>query len=108
MDDTTTLVSELLNKLAELDQKVCDYRQEMAQEFQRYSHSLLQNAPEHVSVRVGELIAEELHNYSALSPALVTLNGADLVGCSDPERWPRRGRVSPPPILPHTSGVPPQ
>ena len=109
MDDTTILVSELLNKLAELDQKVCDYREEMAQEFHRYSHSLLQDVPEHVSVRVGEVLAEELHNYSALSPALVTLNGAaaDLVGCSDVDRWPRRGRVSPPPVLPHTSGVPP-
>ncbi|KAK5627680.1 hypothetical protein RRF57_003395 [Xylaria bambusicola] len=109
MDDTTTLVSELLNKLAELDQKVCDYRQEMAEEFQRYSHRLLQDAPEHVSVRIGEVLAQELHNYSALSPALVTLNGtaADLVGRSDAERWPRRGRVSPPPVLPHTSGVPP-
>ncbi|KAI0512640.1 hypothetical protein F5B22DRAFT_648491 [Xylaria bambusicola] len=109
MDDTTTLVSDLLNKLAELNQRVCDYRQEMGDEFQRYSHRLLQDAPEHVSVRVGEVLAEELHNYSALSPALVTLNGTavDLVGRSDAERWSRRGRVSPPPVLPHTSGVPP-
>ncbi|KAI0434114.1 hypothetical protein F5Y09DRAFT_5585 [Xylaria sp. FL1042] len=109
MDDTTTLVSELLNKLAELDQKVCDYRTEMAQEFQRYSRRLLQNAPEHVSVRVEELLAEELHNYSALGPGLVALDSAsaDLGVRSDLERWSRRGRVSPPPVLPHTSGVPP-
>ncbi|KAI0914445.1 hypothetical protein F4824DRAFT_66333 [Ustulina deusta] len=109
MDDTTTLVSELLSKLAELDQKVCDYRQGMAQEFQRYSHRLLQDAPEHVSVRVEEVLAEELHNYSALGPGLVALDGAsaDRVGRSDTERRPRCGRVSPPPILPHTSGVPP-
>ncbi|KAI1429276.1 hypothetical protein F5Y12DRAFT_476485 [Xylaria sp. FL1777] len=109
MDDTTTLVSELLNKLAELDQKVCDYRTEMAQEFQRYSHSLLQDAPEHVAVRVEEVLAEELHNYSALGPGLVAFDRAcaDLAGRSDVERWPRRGRVSPPPVLPHTSGVPP-
>ncbi|KAI1281316.1 hypothetical protein F5Y07DRAFT_293201 [Xylaria sp. FL0933] len=109
MDDTTTLVSELLNKLAELDQKVCDYRTEMAEEFRRYSHRLLQNAPEHVSARVEELVAEELHNYSALGPGLAALDSAsaDLDGPSDLERRSRRGRVSPPPVLPHTSGVPP-
>ncbi|KAF2965320.1 hypothetical protein GQX73_g8259 [Xylaria multiplex] len=56
MDDTTTLISELLNKLAELNQKVCDYRQGMAQEFQRYHHRLLQDAPEHVSVQVEKIL----------------------------------------------------
>ncbi|KAI0542335.1 hypothetical protein GGR58DRAFT_305288 [Xylaria digitata] len=108
MDDTTTLISELLNKLAELNQKVCDYREGMAQEFQRYHHRLLQDAPEHVSVHVEKVLADKLHNYSALSPSLLALDNtsADL-GRSAVERWPRRGRVSPPPVLPHTSGVPP-
>ncbi|KAI1302556.1 hypothetical protein F5Y03DRAFT_396315 [Xylaria venustula] len=109
MDDTTTLVSDLLNKLAELDQKVCHYRQEMAQEFQRYLHRLLQDAPEHIAARVNEILAEELHNYSALGPGLVALDRRpheDHAGHSDAERWSRRG-ISPPPVLPHTSGVPP-
>ncbi|KAI0969411.1 hypothetical protein F4678DRAFT_173731 [Xylaria arbuscula] len=108
MDDTTTLVSDLLSKLAELDQKVCDYRQEMAQEFQRYSRRLLQDAPEYVAARVDEMLAEELHNYSALGPGLVALDRPheDHAGHSDAERWSRRG-ISPPPVLPHTSGVPP-
>ncbi|GAW11178.1 hypothetical protein ANO14919_005200 [Xylariales sp. No.14919] len=108
MDDTTTLVSELLSKLAELDQKVCDYRQGMAHEFQRYLGHLLQDAPEDVSARVEKVLADELHNYSALGPGLLALDGvsADL-GRPAVERRPRRGRVSPPPVLPHTSGVPP-
>ncbi|KAI1180155.1 hypothetical protein F4777DRAFT_363743 [Nemania sp. FL0916] len=108
MDDTTTLVSELLNKLAELDRKVCDYRQEMAVDFQRYSHDLLRSAPEHVSARVEEVLADELHNYPALAPGFASADTAS----ADPGRppvaqWPRRGRASPPPVLPHTSGVPP-
>ncbi|KAI1158728.1 hypothetical protein F5B18DRAFT_665019 [Nemania serpens] len=107
MDDSTTLISELLSKLAELDQKVCDYRQDMASEFQRYSHNLLRNAPRHISARVEEALADELHNYSALSPGLAGLDivSADL-GRSSIVPWTRRG-VSPPPVLPHTSGVPP-
>ncbi|TGJ88339.1 hypothetical protein E0Z10_g407 [Xylaria hypoxylon] len=107
MDDSATLVSELLNKLAELDQKVCDYRQGMAQEFQRYSHRLLQDAPEHVSVRVEKVLADELHNYPALGPLLALDSVSADLGRSAVDRWPRRGRVSPPPVLPHTSGVPP-
>ncbi|KAI3336448.1 hypothetical protein HD806DRAFT_517642 [Xylariaceae sp. AK1471] len=104
MDDTTRLVSELLNKLAELDQRVCDYRQGMAQEFQRYSHQLLHNVPEHVSARVEDVLAGELLNYPALGPGL-TLDPASPF--SDLRRSARRGRASPPPVLPHTSGVPP-
>ncbi|GAP89660.1 hypothetical protein SAMD00023353_3500720 [Rosellinia necatrix] len=108
MDDTTILISELLNKLAELDQKVCDYRQDMASEFQRYSHRLLHDVPEHVSARVEKVLADELHNYPALGPRFVldTASSADL-GRSAVGRWSRRGRVSPPPVLPHTSGIPP-
>ncbi|RYC60073.1 hypothetical protein CHU98_g6139 [Xylaria longipes] len=109
MDDTTTLASELLDKLAELNQKVCDYRQDMVQEFQRYQHRLLHDAPEHVSTRVEEVLAAELHNYPALSPGFaLDATFADL-GRSAIDQWDRRGRTgsSPPPILPHTSGVPP-
>ncbi|KAI1191280.1 hypothetical protein F5B17DRAFT_330463 [Nemania serpens] len=108
MDDSSILISELLNKLAELDQKVCDYRQDMANEFQRYSHNLLRDAPSHISARVEEALADELHNYSALSPGLAGLD-ITSAGLGRPSivPWTRRGRASPPPILPHTSGVPP-
>ncbi|KAJ8117287.1 hypothetical protein ONZ43_g4244 [Nemania bipapillata] len=107
MDDTTTFVSELLNKLAELNQKVCDYREGMANEFQRYSQNLLSDAPKHILVHVKQVVADELHNYPALSPGFA-LDTAS----ADPDRsainpWVQRGRVSPPPVLPHTSGVPP-
>ncbi|KAI1156001.1 hypothetical protein F4825DRAFT_459397 [Nemania diffusa] len=107
MDDTTTLVSELLNKLAELDQKVCDYRQGMANEFQRYSQTLLSDAPKHISARVKQVLADELHNYSALSPGFALDTASADLGRSPVDPWVRRGRVSPPPVLPHTSGVPP-
>ncbi|KAI1131629.1 hypothetical protein F5Y10DRAFT_53221 [Nemania abortiva] len=107
MDDTTTLISELLSKLAELDQKVCDYRQDMANEFQRYSQNLLRDAPKHISARVQRALADELHNYSALSPALVLDTASADLDRSSIDPWARRGRVSPPPVLPHTSGVPP-
>ncbi|KAI0858918.1 hypothetical protein F4860DRAFT_283932 [Xylaria cubensis] len=110
MGDTTTLVSELLVKLAELNQKVCDYRQDMVQEFQRYQQRLLHDAPEHVSAHVEEVLAAELHNYPSLSPAFaLDATSADL-GRSAVDRWSRNGRTgssSPPPLLPHTSGVPP-
>ncbi|KAI1752312.1 hypothetical protein F4782DRAFT_501320 [Xylaria castorea] len=109
MDDTTILVSELLDKLAELNQKVCDYRQDMVQEFQRYQQRLLHDAPEHVSARVEEVLAAELHNYPSLSPGFaLDATSADL-GHSAIDRWGRYGRTgsSPPPLLPHTSGVPP-
>ncbi|KAI1202647.1 hypothetical protein F5X97DRAFT_216418 [Nemania serpens] len=108
MDDSSILISELLNKLTELDQKVCDYRQDMASEFQRYSHNLLRDAPRHISARVEEALADELHNYSALSPALAGLDIASAgLGRFSIVPWTRRGRASPPPVLPHTSGVPP-
>ncbi|KAI0481551.1 hypothetical protein F4859DRAFT_424376 [Xylaria cf. heliscus] len=109
MDDTTTLASELLDKLAELNQKVCDYRQDMVHEFQRYQHRLLHNAPEHVSARVEEALAAELHNYPALSPGFALDSASADLGHSVIDRWGRRGRTgsSPPPLLPHTSGVPP-
>ncbi|KAI0408644.1 hypothetical protein F4802DRAFT_357858 [Xylaria palmicola] len=109
MDDPTILVEALLNKLAELDQKVCDYRQDMAHEFQRYSQHLLHDAPEHVSARVEEVLADELHNYPALSPGFGLDTASADLGCAATNRSSRRGRarVSPPPILPHTSGVPP-
>ncbi|XDG00893.1 hypothetical protein ABKA04_000508 [Annulohypoxylon sp. FPYF3050] len=70
MDDTTTLVSDLVQKLAELDNKVKTYRQDMAQEFHRYSRQRLQDVPGHVSAKVQKLVAEHFQNYPALNPCL--------------------------------------
>ncbi|KAI0544579.1 hypothetical protein F4679DRAFT_518758 [Xylaria curta] len=109
MGDTTMLVSELLDKLAELNQKVCDYRQDMVQEFRRYQQRLLQDAPEHISAHVEEVLAAELHNFPSLSPGFaLDATSADL-GRSAVDQWGGYGRTgsSPPPLLPHTSGVPP-
>ncbi|KAI1268269.1 hypothetical protein F5Y18DRAFT_222336 [Xylariaceae sp. FL1019] len=107
MDDSTRLVSELLNKLAELDQKVFNYRQDMAHEFQRYSRHLLTNVPEHVSAKVEETIAGKLLDFPALRPGLDLCRPATILDPSTSDRRGRHGRASPPPILPHTSGIPP-
>ncbi|KAI0194185.1 hypothetical protein F4808DRAFT_353636 [Astrocystis sublimbata] len=109
MDGTTTLASDLLEKLAELNQKVCDYRQDMVQEFQRYQQRLLHDAPEHVSAHIEDLLAAELHNYPALNPWITPDVASADRSRSAFDRWGRHGRTapSPPPILPHTSGVPP-
>ncbi|KAI0453284.1 hypothetical protein F5B21DRAFT_292431 [Xylaria acuta] len=107
MDDSTTRASELLDKLAELNQKVCDYRQDMVYEFQLYQQRLLHNAPEHVSAHVEEVLAAELHNYPALSPGFALDAASVDLGRSAIDRWRGRTGSSPPPLLPHTSGVPP-
>ncbi|KAI1777805.1 hypothetical protein F4818DRAFT_326262 [Hypoxylon cercidicola] len=72
MSDTTSLVSDLLRKLTELDSKVNEYRQDMAQEFQRYSHQRLQDVPRDVSAKVERLVSEQFQNYPALNPGLAT------------------------------------
>jgi len=104
MDDATSLKSELLNKLGELDQKASNQCQDMAQEFARYAHQLLHNVPEHVSLRVREDLADELMNYPVLGPTVAADPASPF---ADLRRPTRRGRISPPPVLPHTSGIPP-
>ncbi|KAK8088650.1 hypothetical protein PG997_003611 [Apiospora hydei] len=114
MDDATTLASDLLHKLGDLEQKVQDHRQEMATEFQRYSRSLLENATDHVSVQVEHAIRDSLHNYPAISPAFdqanpiqnnTTCRAHDSKSAATADRS-KRNKGSPPPILPHTSGTP--
>ncbi|KAI0128404.1 hypothetical protein BJ170DRAFT_682198 [Xylariales sp. AK1849] len=113
MDDATSLVSELILKLVELEQKVEHHRQDMATEFQRYSRGLLQNVSKEVSIEVEKKIQDSMQNYPALSPALDDANPIRNDSPSSHEnskpgnhsrRW--RGTGSPPPLLPHTS-VPP-
>ncbi|KAI0024833.1 hypothetical protein F4780DRAFT_768528 [Xylariomycetidae sp. FL0641] len=113
MDDTTKLASELLNKLAELDAKVNSYRQDMAHEYRRYERELLQHLPQHVSARVEKVVAGELQNYPAIKPALDPAlppaprddDGSHPNLTDDRKTSNRKG--SPPPVLPHTSGTPP-
>ncbi|EAA28915.2 hypothetical protein GE21DRAFT_4895 [Neurospora crassa] len=104
MDSTAKLVSDLHQKLADLEGKVA--------EFHRYLDDCLKNYPE-LSSEVSRVIAESMHKYPAL-----TLMARDA---RDPER-PRPqsptdkildsealsgdARKSPPPILYHTSGTP--
>ncbi|KAI8959764.1 hypothetical protein F5Y11DRAFT_350158 [Daldinia sp. FL1419] len=109
MDDTTSLVSDLLQKLAELDNKVNEYRQDMAQEFRRYSHQRLQNLPGHVSAKVEKLIAEQFHNYPALKPALdqdVSVQSSFTTATSRDENPWSVGLLSPPPPSPQTPATP--
>ncbi|KAK1595313.1 uncharacterized protein LY79DRAFT_578101 [Colletotrichum navitas] len=72
MGDTTRLIGDLHQKLADLDHKVAAYRQDMAAEFYRYSHQLLKNVPHDVSADVDRAVAASFDNYPALRPALVS------------------------------------
>lgn len=111
MDDTASLVSELLTKLDELEQKVVEHRQNMALKFQQYSRNLLQNVSKDMSERVEGMIRDTMRHYPALRPALhyanpITNESPRLPDDSQDQRC--QGRGSPPPVLPHTSGIPPE
>ncbi|KAI0840558.1 hypothetical protein F5Y06DRAFT_294546 [Hypoxylon sp. FL0890] len=108
MDDTTNLVSDLLQKLAELDNKVKEYRQDMAQEFRRYWQQRLRGVPGDVSAKVEKMVTEQFHNFPALSPSLddgadsqsqCAVNDAGTVE----KAWPTVH--SPPPASPLSPGI---
>ncbi|KAI2466580.1 hypothetical protein F4781DRAFT_349496 [Annulohypoxylon bovei var. microspora] len=108
MDDTTSLVSDLIQKLAELDNKVNIYRQDMAQEFHRYSRQRLRDVPGHVSANVQKLVAEHFQNYPAMSPSLdhdVDPQSQDSVHDASPDEklWPRQPS---PPVSPQIPFLP--
>ncbi|KAK4192092.1 hypothetical protein QBC35DRAFT_263270 [Podospora australis] len=102
MDDAARLVSELHDKLAELDGKVAAYRRDMLAEFHRYMDECLKAYPDHVSEQVSRVIADTISRYSALSPT--TPRDSPDSPAIDHKTW--KGRKSPPPVLRHTSGVP--
>ncbi|EOO04411.1 hypothetical protein UCRPA7_14 [Phaeoacremonium minimum UCRPA7] len=110
MDDATRLISELQAKLTELDSKVAAYRQDMAAEFTRYSDQLLRNIPEEVLQKVSQAVADSMPNYPSLNlpHKSSTTSSLDEPRSPTPTDLPGlwRGRISPPPILPHTSGTP--
>ena len=65
-DDTTNLISELLQKLADHQRQIDSFCRAQAQVFTRYQNEVLENAPRHVSSKVEEAIARTLHKYPAL------------------------------------------
>lgn len=114
MDDTARLVSDLHQKLADLDGKVAAYQRYMLAEFHRYMDDCLKNYPDHVSSEVSRVMAESMHKYPALT--LMARDARDDPESPRPqsptnkildgEALPRDVRKSPPPILYHTSGTP--
>ncbi|KAK0623159.1 hypothetical protein B0T14DRAFT_536111 [Immersiella caudata] len=106
MDDTARLVSELHDKLAELDGKVAAYQRDMLAQFHKHMDDCLKGYPQHVSNEVSRVIAASMFKYPALSPR----NSGDQSPRSDDVEDIARiawdGRKSPPPILYHTSGKP--
>ena len=114
MDYASKLISELLDKLSELEQRVIEHREDVATEFKRYSVELLQDVPEDVTAEVERAIKDSIHKYPALGPGLdhshpVTVDDqVNSHSSSKGDRKRRSGRHSPPPVLRHTSGVPTQ
>jgi hypothetical protein len=68
MDEATQLVSELQQKLTQLDQKVSQYRLDMESEFEKYEESLLGAVPKDVSETVSKTIAESKKACRSLYP----------------------------------------
>ena len=66
MDEAGRLISELQQKLAQLDHKVWLYRQDMTAEFKKHADSLLRDVPKEVSDTVNKAIAESLKRYPSL------------------------------------------
>ena len=72
MDEASRLVSELQQKLAELDHKVWQYGQDMASEFTKYAEDVLRDVPQDVSETVSKAIAESMKSYKSLHPGELT------------------------------------
>ncbi|KAL8370210.1 hypothetical protein RB595_000548 [Gaeumannomyces hyphopodioides] len=119
MDDASSLISDLLAKLVDLDDKVASYRKDMATEFQRHSDDLLRHVPAKVSDEVNRAIA--IASRSGRYPGLYP-GDQDTAGRSTPTgtsaadeppasptidrtRWDGHN-PSPPPVLHHISGTP--
>jgi hypothetical protein len=68
MDDASRLVSELQQKLTELDHKVWQYRRDMVFEFDKYAEEVLRGVSKEVSETVSKTIAESMNAYTSLYP----------------------------------------
>ena len=110
--DATHIISELHSKLSELDNKLAAYRQELMDEYDRFTAALLQDASQEVSDAVLRAMAESMSKHPSLYPNLS--DPLDSLDADEQQqqhhrhdhRRPWDGRKSPPPILHHTSGVP--
>lgn len=101
MDDAARLVTELHNKLADLDGKVAAYQRDMLAEFHRHMEECLKNYPDHISSEVSRVIAQSMSRYPALCAGVGDAPDSPAI---DRNAWD--GSKSPPPILRHTSGTP--
>ncbi|KXX73911.1 hypothetical protein MMYC01_209057 [Madurella mycetomatis] len=101
MDDAARLVTELHNKLADLDGKVAAYQRNMLAEFHRHMEECLKNYPDHISSEVSRVIAQSMSRYPALCAGVGDAPDSPAI---DRNAWD--GSKSPPPILRHTSGTP--
>jgi hypothetical protein len=72
MDDASRLVSELQQKLTELDHKVWQYRRDMVFEFDKYAEEALRGVSKEVSETVSKTIAESMTAYTSLYPDAAT------------------------------------
>ncbi|KAK4455825.1 hypothetical protein QBC34DRAFT_1779 [Podospora aff. communis PSN243] len=107
MDDTARLVSELHDKLADLDGKVAAYQRDMLAQFHKHMDDCLKGYPQHVSNEVSRVIAASMSKYPALCPRdseVQSPRSSDDLEEAARKAWD--GRKSPPPILYHTSGKP--
>jgi hypothetical protein len=68
MDEASRLVSELQQKLSDLDHKVWQYRRDMASEFTKYAENVLRDVPENVSETVSKAVAESIKGCKSLNP----------------------------------------
>jgi hypothetical protein len=68
MDESTRIIGELQQKLHELDQRVLNYRRDMASEYSKYAEGLLRDVPEDVSKAVSKAMLESLKEYPSLFP----------------------------------------
>src|SRR5271156_4677049 len=66
MDEASRLITELEQRLAQLDHKIWLYRQDMASELKKYADELLRDVPGEVSNTVNKAIAESLKSYPSL------------------------------------------
>jgi hypothetical protein len=80
MDDTKKLILELHHKLAELDLRVWQYRQDMAGEFTRYKEELLRGVQAEVAETVSKAIAKDMKSYESLGLDDATVESCKAAG----------------------------
>lgn len=106
MEDSKELIGELLAKLAEMNNKVDNFRQDMLFEFNKFTEDLLRGVPDSVSYEVSRVIAESMSKYPLLSIPSRREPDSPVTPTTTEAMTPHERRKSPPPILYHTSGIP--